>query len=339
MSSGVPEEALLAVTSLRQGSTEGVRPRVQITMNPPDETHWTAKYRDDEDTLASLKAQGIEVDFISIPPGENPGISAEYRQKNRAMLEAMGRYDLIARLVEGRIGYVQMGVPVTPEFNPMVHVAQVSLPILRRVPILRTWDFGLNPTTTWWQITPTGRIHVFQSIRSAHVGMEQHIRDEVIPWQVSKGLMAYEYWDAGDPNGLNPEAKDSNVSAVTAIEEMLTGRPGEAAAFEPGPIPIQDRVGPIRYCLRRSTSRGVPMIALDPEAKAIARALGGGWHRKKDPAGIVKDIVKDEHSEHGDAWGYGMGLKFPIPRLVQRPPKRARRAMQAGGARHSWMTT
>jgi hypothetical protein len=221
--------------------------------------------------------------------------------------------------------------------------ATISLPILRRVPILRTWDFGLNPTTVWWQVVPTGRIHVLHSIRSEHKGCEQHIRDEVIPWQASKGIMNYEYWDAGDPNGMSPEAKDSTLSAVTAIEEMLTGAPGEPAAFEPGPIPIPDRVGPIRYCLRRTTAKGLVMVQIDPDAKAMARALGGGWHRKKDASGITKDIVKDEHSEHGDAWGYGMGLKFPIPRLVERRRSLSRRGRltTVTGPRspHSWMTT
>ena len=342
MSSGVPEEALLAVTSLRQGSMEGVRPRVQITMNPPDETHWTVKYRDDEDTVEMMRAKGIEIAFIEIPAGENPGISAEYRAKNRAVLEAMGRFDLIARLVEGRVGYVQIGIPVTPEFNPNLHVSTVSLPILRRVPILRSWDFGLNPTTVFWQITPLGRIHVFYSVRSDHQGCEQHIRDAVIPWMAAKGIMKYDFWDAGDPNGMSPEARDSTVSAVTAIEEMLTASPGVPASFEPGPIPIPDRVGPIRYCLRRTTTKGLTMVQIDPEAKAMIRALSGGWHRKKDASGITRDIVKDEHSEHGDAWGYGMGLKFPIPQLVQRP--RRRRSVlvpNMSGARspHAWMTT
>ena len=344
LASGVPEDALLAVTSLRQGGAN-VRPRVQITFNPPDETHWTVKYRDDPDTIAELKERGIEVAFFEIPPGENPGITKEYRQRNEAMLIAMGRPDLVARLVYGKVGYVQMGEAVTPEFNDEIHAAKSSLPILRRAPIIRGWDFGLNPTTVWFQITPKPftRINIFQSIRGEHMGCEQHIEANVIPWQVKVGINSgYYFEDIGDPNGMNPEEKNSNVSAVTAIEEMLNAGPNRPASFEPGPIPIPERVGPIRVLLRRLNEKGYPIIQIDQEAHALKRALGGGWHRKKSPAGIIGDIVKDEHSEHGDALGYALGVKFPIPKLIERPKsKRLPRPSRlvAVGHGQEWMAT
>ena len=294
LASGIPEDALLAVTSLRQGAIEGVQPRVQVTLNPPDETHWTIKYRDDEDTIDAMQAQGISIGFFEIPTGENPGITKEYRERNRAMLEAMGRPDLVARLVEGKVGFLQLGVSVTPEYSSL-HESKISLPILRRVPIIRSWDFGLNPTTVWYQHTPHGRLYIFKSIRGEHMGCENHIQHNVIPWQIAHGIHEYMFEDFGDPNGLSPEAKNSNVSAVTAIEEMLTASPGVPASFTPGPIPIMDRVGPIRFLLRQMNKFGQPVIQVDPEATEMRRALGGGWHRRKTPAGIIGEIVKDEH--------------------------------------------
>ena len=340
LASGVPEDALLAVTSLRQGSIEGVQPRVQITFNPPDETHWTIKYRDDQDTIDAMEAQGISIDFFEIPPGENPGITKEYRQRNRAMLEAMGRPDLVARLVEGKVGFLQLGVSVTPEYSSL-HESKISLPILRRVPIIRSFDFGLNPTTVWLQETPHGRVYIFKSIRGEHMGMENHIQSNVIPWQIAHGIQDYMFEDYGDPNGLSPEAKNSNVSAVTAIEEMLTASPGVPASFTPGPIPIADRVGPIRALLRRMNKFGQPVIQVDPEATEMRRALGGGWHRKKSASGIISDILKDEHSEHCDALGYALGCKHPIAKLIERPRKpQPRRSNPVGiGGDRSWMTT
>ena len=339
ISSGIPEDCMLVVTSLRQGGTEGVTPRVQITMNPPDKDHWTMKYRDDEDVVDALRRRGMTVAFFEIPPGENPGVTAQYREANRAILEAMGRHDLIARLVEGQVGYVQMGVAVTPEFG-QVHIAKSSLPILRTAPVIRSYDFGLNPTTTFWQVTPIGRINVFYSVRSEHMGMEQHILQQVLPWLGRKGIRDYHFEDDGDPNGLTPEARNSNLSAVSAIEEMLTSRPGQAASFTPGPISIQDRVGPIRFKLRSTLKGGHPIVQVDPEATAMIRILGGAWHRKKTPAGLVGDPVKDWASEHGDSWGYGMGIRFPIPDLIERPRSKSRGQTLTGvGADRSWMTS
>lgn len=335
LATGVPEECLLSVTSLRQ---ENVRPRVQVTMNPPDHSHWTMKYRDDPDLLDNLKRQGVTVGWFEIPPGENPGITKEYRDTNRAILESMGRMDLVARLVEGKVGYIQLGEAVTPEFSTF-HIARGGLPILRKVPILRGWDFGLNPTTVWMQITPLGRIHILHSIRSEHVGCEQHIRDAVRPWQTHLGINGHDYEDIGDPTGENPEARDSNVSAVTAIEEMLTKEPGTPASFEPGPIPIYDRVQPIRAVLQRMMT-GTPMVQVDPGALDMIRALSGGWHRKKHPSGIIGEIVKDENSEHGDALGYVMGTKFPIEKLIERKrPRRRGAPVTVAQSRQAWMAS
>lgn len=335
LSSGVPEECLLSVTSLRQ---QGIEPRVQITMNPPDETHWTIKYRDDPDAIDELLEGKIDVDFIEIPAGENPGVTEEYRIRNRAILEKMGRFDLIARLVEGKVGFVQLGVAVTPEFGP-IHEARASLPIMKSVPILRGWDGGLHPTVTFAQITPLRFVHVFYSVRGDHIGMEQHIEDNVRPWLKDMGLLKYHFRDIGDPSMLDPEKKNSSVSSVTAIEEMLTASPSRAASFEPGPIPIDDRVLPLRALMRRNI-RGTAQFQVDPMARAMKRALGGGWHRKKSPAGIVGEIVKDEHSEHGDSLGYITGTEFPLDKLVQRkrPKPRPQRVPVIGaGARQAWM--
>ncbi len=337
LASGVPEASLLAVTSLRQ---DGIRPRVQVTMNPSDEGHWTIKYQTDQEVIEEMRKKGVTIAWFDIPPGENPGITPEYRARNRAILEAMGRFDLIARLVEGRIGYIQLGEAVTPEFSEL-HMPKQPLPILSRLPIIRGWDFGLNPTTAWFQILPppVGRIYIFNSIRTEHQGCEQHILESVIPWQTRRGIMKHRYEDIGDPNGLTPEARNSNLSAVSAIESLLTRSPGEPAIYEPGPISIPDRVDPLRYLLRRMTKHGVPVVQVDPEAIAMRRALGGGWHRKKLPAGIIGEIVKDEHSEHGDALGYPLGTKFPMPRLLERKARRDRHrtAAEPPPSRQAWM--
>ena len=339
IASGVPEDSLIAVSSLRQ---RGVRPRVQITMNPPDAHHWTIKYRDDPDTIEQMAAAGIDIAFIEIPPGENPGITEEYRRRNRAIFEAMGRPDLVQRLVEGKIGYIQLGERVTPEYNPDTHDAKDALVILRRVPIMRGWDGGLNPTTVWWQQTNQGRIYIFKSIRSANVPMMYHVEHAVIPWQIEHGLRFHEYQDHGDPNLLTRDAAKGDSAALDVIQSLLTSRPGVPAQFQPGPISIDDRVGPIRSQLRLNNKFGQPVVQIDPEAWELKRALGGGWHRKILPAGIVGDIVKDEWSEHGDALGYSFANRYPVVRLLPRAPRqhpnqnRLHAVTQA--ARRQWMS-
>lgn len=337
IASGIPEDSMLTVTSLRQ---KNVRPRVQITMNPPDATHWTMKYRDDPDVVAGLKKQGIDIGFFAIPPGENPGVTEEYRKRNRAILEAMGRFDLIARLVEGKVGYVQLGEAVTPEYNPDIHDAKFDLPILMRVPLIRSWDAGLNPCTVFWQITPHGRIFIFKSLRSQNAGMEAHIAQRVIPWMVDHGVVNHVYEDIGDPAMIERDKASAESTSLDAIQAMLRASPGRPAAFIPGPIPIPDRVDPIRVQLSRNNGHGQPVIQIDPEALELKRALGGGWHRAKTPSGIIMPKpVKNDMSEHGDALGYGFGVKFPVQTLLNRQVRyRPREAAARAERAKAWMT-
>jgi hypothetical protein len=300
------------------------------------------KYRDDPDTIEQMAEAGIDIAFLEIPPGENPGVTEEYRRRNRAMLEAMGRPDLVARLVEGKVGYIQLGERVTQEYNPDTHDAKDALTILRRLPIMRGWDGGLNPTTVWWQQTPNGRIHIFKSIRSANVPMHYHVQNAVIPWQVEHGIRFYEYQDHGDPNLLTRDAAKGDSAALDVIQALLTSRPGVPAQFRPGPISIDDRVGPIRMQLRLNNKYGQPVVQVDPEAWEMKRALGGGWHRKILPAGIVGDIVKDEWSEHGDALGYSVANVFPVdkflPRVPRQHPPQNRMHTFTQAARRQWMS-
>lgn len=341
ISSGVPEDALLSVTSLRQGGAN-VRPRVQITMNPSDKDHWTMKYKDNHALIETMRSKGITIAFFDIPRGENPWVTKEYRERNEAMLLAMGRPDLVARLVYGKTGYVQLGVSVTPEFGPR-HIADYSLPISRHLPIIRGWDFGLNPTTTWLQILDTtpAIVYVYKSIRTPHMGCEQHIIRAVLKWQADHKVLNYHYEDYGDGSGLTPDQKNSDENAITAIEQLLTSAPNRKASFRAGPIPIPERVGPIRALLRDSALGGQARILFDPEAGEMHRALGGGWHHKKTPSGLIGDIVKDEHSEHGDSLGYPLGVKFPIPKLIGRGTgrRRASYVAAAGVDNRAWMTS
>src|SRR3990172_10651105 len=99
----------------------------------------------------------------------------------------------------------------------------------------------------------------------------------------------------------DPEKKNSSVSSVTAIEEMLTGRPGRPASFTSGPIPIDDRVLPLRAILRGPTIRSVPKYRLDPSAKDMRRALSGGGRRKKNPSRGGGGGGEGLHTEHGGA--------------------------------------
>src|SRR5262245_17728716 len=113
ISGGIPGDALaIAVTSMRKSA----HPLVIIAENPPDGADWTAQTwnlpgaepadwdAERQDAVERIRAQS---EVFLIPKGENRYLDLKtpgYRERNRDMLLALGRADLVRRLVEGQVG-------------------------------------------------------------------------------------------------------------------------------------------------------------------------------------------------------------------------------------------
>src|SRR6185295_824293 len=88
---------------------------------------------------------------------ESPG----YTERNRQILLATGRTDLYARLVEGRIGFAQVGERVTPEFNG-AHLSE-GMQVVPHLPMILSFDFGLNCTCIAAQLSPQGYLLIHRA--------------------------------------------------------------------------------------------------------------------------------------------------------------------------------
>jgi hypothetical protein len=214
LATGIPAESLaIGTTSVRQA---GVPKRIIVTFNPPDEDHWILSV---EKMLSESGQRDIAIKKYVIGPGEKSehfrqlaleaariGQSTRakewadaakefdaYRSRNRLMLDAVGRWDLVARLVEGKVGGVAMGESIVPYFNQDQHVQDISkdgflLPV-PGIPILRGWDGGLTPSTVWAQILPNGALNVLGARTSINTGMADHIEDQVFKFQRKLNIM------------------------------------------------------------------------------------------------------------------------------------------------------
>lgn len=334
ISGGIPPEVFgVAATSLRQpgiGNTAGV----MITMNPPDEDHWTlsvaGRMKELEPKLATLLpglATRPLVRVVRIPKGENAHYTDQRRAENQLALEATGRGDLVSRLIEGQVGQIVLGEPVIPEYNDATHLAPEPLPILRHALLVRAWDFGLTPTCIWTQVTPSGFWHLLWAVQGVNMGVEQLIDQEIRPWE-SIFLRAFEglIRDVGDPAGRQREQSNSELSAVATLEEKLS------TTFENGPVYWPARRDALRAILSRMV-RGVPVVRVDPEARLLRRALRGGWHYPKDALGRITPTLAGAkkasglHDHVGHALCYGASVLFPVEshyrkasRPLARPP-------------------
>lgn len=331
LASGVPVEVLaMGLTSMSQ---PGVKPRILMPMNPPDEEHWTEHLRE---YLQTSGRAHLTVEVFNIPPGENPHLPPDYRAKMRAGLEAAGRLDLVARLVEGRVGALTIGTAVTPEFNEMIHVYRehgvpAALGLLPpRFETYRSWDFGLNPTVVFAQRDSMKRLRILGTRVGDNIGLEQFLQSDVLPFMRKYGMQqeavsvrtagyprpaksGYTYVDVGDPAGLQREQSNSDRSAVWSLQKML------GASFTAAPPDWPARRDSLRHALSTLIG-GVPMLLLDgTENKLLIRALRGGWHYPQDSAGKVQDRpVKDMASHPGDALGYLCAVVAPYHDVVKR---------------------
>lgn len=284
-SAGLPAEVFgVGATSLRQ---LGVEPRIVITMNPPDEENWTMKLHDRLRDLQRARPdlRHVTMRIFDLKPGENRYITDQQRGVWEAALVMAGRGDVVARLIHGQVGFVQLGEAVTPEYSDALHLAPGRLffsPHQRTV--WRSFDFGQNPTCVWAQEMASGRLHILGARVGENIGMEQFVDLHLLPFERTFGeeFPHHEIRSTGDPAGLYPEQSNSEQTAVRVLEQAL----GRTFGYEKGPVAWPTRLQAIKGLLGGPTIRGTGRLQIDPvQAQAVRKALRGGAHYPKDGNG------------------------------------------------------
>lgn len=331
IASGVAESVLSTLETCLRGAPN---PSIQITMNPPSADHWTAQLWH----LPGFEAAG-DMDF-EMPPAqvkarehirENSAIfmvpmhenAAEketpgYVERNRQILVATGRNDLAARLVEGRIGYAQVGARVTPDFNG-AHLAP-GIQVIPNVPIELFFDFGLNASCLATQVSPQGYWLIHKAWSRDNAGMKQLLQQDVHPWLTSQPVHHWRY--GGGPEAREREQSDSEETALKMIIDTLG-----PSIYRAGPVSWSARRDAMRDALTR-TPGGIPWVRVNPSGAAfLVRALDGGWYYPTDSQGRVRNEGQpDKRSkmDHiGDAFAHGCAVLLrktdASSRSIQRP--------------------
>jgi hypothetical protein len=294
----------------RVSRQRGAVPRLQITMNPADEDHWTFKKL----IFDPIQAGGVTTEVIHLPYGANPHISFDQRELVKQAYR--DRPDLYDRYVEGKFAFVQLGEAVTPEYNEKLHRASKIFDPDPNLEVFRLWDGGLNPTCVFMQITPRGRFLFLDTIRGENVGVKQLIETKLIPLINSRYKDVKKWRDIGDPSMANREQSDSSQNAADVINTELK------AAFEAGEKSWDNRREALKEMFNRMID-GEPMCQLSKDNLILHRCFRGGWHYGKDPSGrVLRDKpLKDIHSHPGDAVSHGIARILQRPKMVDRMNK------------------
>ena len=296
---GLSEEVFTASLS-RVARQRGAIPRLQITMNPADEDHWTHKRAIENPIMRPDDMPDIYTEVFFVKYGENPYLTSLQRQVAKAAFK--DNPSLYRRYVEGEFAFVSQGEAVTPEYDPALHRSPLNLEPYPNVRGIRFYDSGHMLTCVIAQIHPiTGRLIVYDTFTLENAGMIQLIRGLVKPAMATKYKKVYDWIDTGDPALIIREMTNTEMSPAKVIERELNTR------YIPGVNDWATRVQAIKYVLTNQ-----PLLLLSKNEELLHKALRGGWHYAKSNDGrILRDkAVKDRHSHASDAISQG------LPRII-----------------------
>ena len=312
---GVPELAwTTGLTSRRVKShgVGGIGPAI-LTSNLPDDSHWMWKrFKPAKGTLVGSHPDHQRRMYFRIPKGENQHITDEMRLEWRENLS--DRPDLIARLLDGEPGAVQIGRAVATQFvngvpvgfNEEKHVSKERLKVIPGVPFYIGQDWGLCPVTTVAQ-QHNGRLYVYASF-VIEAGARQQYEFNVLPFfqNFAKGAIHNNSMIHGcyDPSAPTDQS-DSDRNPLDIVHEMLGGY------WEPGPVDWESR----KNAMLRSFNKGslgtgfTPWVQLDPiGCEVLIDALRSRWHYSEDRFGNVTSEKPNKknspYHDCGDSYTY-----------------------------------
>lgn len=290
--------------SVRQSNCRG---RLQITMNPADEDHWTYRRLIATDMLDENSPE-VTKHVYFIQPFENEFLS-DYQRK---VIRAAFKNDPTAykRYVEGKFARNQFGMRVTPEYNPQIHLSLYPISPKEGWVGFRSWDSWESVTCIMGQISPTGRIFIYDVLTGAHTDIRTFIEVMVKPMLNSpRWRDKCKAWrDIGDITMRQHDQSNINESAARVIERAF------GTFFEGGPKMWDTLRRRTKYALLKNTIEG-PLIVINRDATLLDRALDGGWHYKTDNSGnIIGDVPnkKNIYSHIGDAFANAISVLVPM---------------------------
>ena len=190
---------------------------------------------------------------------------------------AIGKSPQYVRVyIEGQYGYTSEGKVVIEQFNDNVHIALSLIQPVDERPLYAGFDFGLNPSCVLGQITARGRLQIIDEYVSDGMGLENFLKNILIP-QLRLNYFGIKIQGGyGDPAGASRAPTDeSTCFDVLRDNGLKTIRPCPTNALLP-------RAAAVENFLTRMID-GEPAMVISPKCVMLRKALNGGYHRQKVP--------------------------------------------------------
>lgn len=257
--------------------------QIDCDFNAPDEENWCFDLFHDEEKRAEileginaqLEADGakvrVQIEFFNQPGYQQEGcenlqnLKAGYYPSQLAANKLVGRGDLNARLVFNQITHLKIGDPVFErEFNPSIHVAKSSLPVLAEFPLLVGLDQGFKGAAVICQKTPyQWRIYevvFFPKERLFAKVFGQRLGDILDGPRYGHITMRAGWGDMAGEHGASQAATEN--ATWNRIVSQVSGLPIRPQRI--GTNRIQPRLEAVRAGLEAPLHGGQPGLILDP---------------------------------------------------------------------------
>jgi hypothetical protein len=318
---GLSEEVYNAAM-VRATRQKGTIPRLQVSMNPAEQDHWTYR-RFIEEADFDPEYPLITKAVFRIQPGENRFASQESRQ---AVAKAYSAdKSSFTRFVRGEFAPVYKGKKVAWGYNPIIHRSPEGIVPAHGLDGFMAFDGWHNPVCHMGQITSIGRMVWIDTLRLEGSDIGTLIKSKVLPmlnhprWKDKCRSWRY----VGDISMMDPDGSSKVKSQARVIEDTLGGN------FEGGPKRWERIYSGMAQCWNFNI-QGLPSIVINRDNRVLHRCLDGGWHFPTDPSGNIKNKLpeKDDMSHVGDAFANGVCVLLPVFE-----PKRDMAALRRAAAR------
>ena len=280
-------------------------PRLQVSMNPADQDHWTYR-RFFEEPDVDPENPLITKAVFAIPYGNNPHLTNQARQAVKiAYKNDPASY---ARYVENKFVSITKGKKVTPDYGTGKYTSERPLEPAIGLEGFIGFDGWFDPTAVIGQVTHTGRLIFIDTVRGNNIDIRTLIDQKLQPVLNSprwKGkCKSWRY--IGDRSMKIPDQSNINESAAKVIENKLGGY------FEGGPARWTHMKMGIDHIFTMNIT-GKPAFIVNKTNRLLDKALSGGWCFKTDNSGnVMGDIpMKNSLSHVGDAFANAVNVLLP----------------------------
>lgn len=280
-------------------------PRLQVSMNPADQDHWTYR-RFFEEPDVDPENPLITKAVFAIPYGDNPHLTHQARQAVKiAYKNDPASY---ARYVENKFVAITKGKKVTPDYGSGNYTSEYPLEPAIGLEGFRAYDGWHNPVAILGQITHTGRLIFIDTLRGDNIDIRTLIEQKVQPMLNSprwKGKCK-SWRDTGDRSMRIPDQSNINESAARVIENAFD------TYFEGGPARWTHMKRGIDHIFKMNIT-GKPAFIVNKNNRQLDKALSGGWCFKTDNSGnVMGDVPQKTDASHvGDAFANAVNVLLP----------------------------